>query len=271
MIISILGCGWVGMPLAHNLVQAGYTVKGSTTRATKQATINQLGAQAYHLQLTPELAQDPADFFACDVLVVTMPPPRSSEDLNEHDYLTRQAEVVLEHLDAASHLIVTSSTSVYAKNNQTVTEDDDTPPESARGQALRGYEQAFQKRPVTILRLAGLFGKDRQPGRFLAGRQDLPGGASPVNMVHGDDVVAAIERVIETYQAGQDVSGTFNICADTHPTRASFFQQAARNANLPLPTFSGEDRPYAQIDNQTFKRRFDFSYHYPDVLAALLV
>lgn len=271
MIISILGCGWVGMPLAHNLLQAGYTVKGSTTRASKQATINQLGAQAYHLQLNPALAQDPEDFFACDVLVVTMPPPRSSEVSDERAYLTRQAEVVLEHLDADTHLIVTSSTSVYAKNNQIATEEDDTPPESARGQALRAYEHAFQKRPVTILRLAGLFGKDRQPGRFLAGRQDLPGGASPVNMVHGDDVVAAIERVIEAHQTGQDVSGTFNICADTHPTRASFFQQAARNANLPLPTFSGEDKPYAQVDNQTFKRRFGFRYHYPDVLAALFV
>jgi nucleoside-diphosphate-sugar epimerase len=271
MIISILGCGWVGMPLAHNLVQAGYTVKGSSTRATKQATISQLGAQAYHLQLTSELAQNPDDFFACDVLVVTMPPPRSSEDIDERAYLTRQAEVVLEHLAPTAHLIVTSSTSVYAKNNQIATEEDDTPPESARGQALRAYEQAFQKRPVTILRLAGLFGKDRQPGRFLAGRQNLPGGASPVNMVHGDDVVAAIEQVIGAYQAGKNVSGTFNICADTHPTRASFFQQAARHANLPLPTFSGEDQPYAQVNNQTFKHRFDFSYHYPDVLAALLV
>ncbi len=271
MIVSILGCGWVGMPLAHNLLQTGYVVKGSTTRADKQATISQLGAQPYQLQLTPELSQDPDDFFACDVLVVTMPPPRSSEVSDERAYLTRQAAVILEHLAPTAHLIVTSSTSVYAKRNHIVSEADDTPPESARGQALRAFEQAFQKRPVTILRLAGLFGKDRQPGRFLAGRQNLAGGASPVNMVHGDDVVAAIERVIGAYQEGQDVSGTFNICADTHPTRASFFQQAARHANLPLPTFSGENRPYAQIDNQTFKRRFDFAYHYPDVLAALLV
>lgn len=265
MIVSILGCGWVGMPLAHNLLQTGYTVKGSSTRADKLPTIRNMGAQAYQLALTPTLAQNPTDFFACDALVVTMPPPRGVAD--ERGTLVKQAEVILKHLPAEAGLIVTSSTSVYAKHNQLVTEDDNTPPESTRGQALRAYEQAFQVRPVVILRLAGLFGKGRQPGRFLAGRTDVAGGTSPVNMVHGEDVVAAITQVLETMQDEQ-VSGTFNICADTHPRRQDFFAQAAA-ANLTPPTFNDDPKPYAQVDNQRFKTRFGFTYRYPDVLAAL--
>ncbi|WP_321539617.1 NAD(P)-binding domain-containing protein [Flavobacterium piscinae] len=33
--ISILGCGWLGMPLAKHLLQKGYSIKGSTTTETK--------------------------------------------------------------------------------------------------------------------------------------------------------------------------------------------------------------------------------------------
>lgn len=31
--VSILGCGWLGLPLAEQLLAEGYSVKGSTTRA----------------------------------------------------------------------------------------------------------------------------------------------------------------------------------------------------------------------------------------------
>jgi nucleoside-diphosphate-sugar epimerase len=195
-----------------------------------------------------------------------MPPPRGAAD--ERATLVKQAEEILEHLPESAGLIVTSSISVYAKRNQLVTEADNTLPKSERGQALRAYEQAFQRRPVVLLRLAGLFGEGRQPGRFLAGKTGVAGGASPVNMVHGDDVVAAIKRVLES-MTDEQVSGTFNICADTHPTRQIFFERAAARANLTPPTFSAEPKPYAQVANQRFKDRFGFTYRYPDVLTAL--
>ena len=33
--ISILGCGWLGLPLARQLIKLGYSVKGSTTSPEK--------------------------------------------------------------------------------------------------------------------------------------------------------------------------------------------------------------------------------------------
>ena len=33
--ITILGCGWLGLPLAQTLVKEGYSVKGSTTTEDK--------------------------------------------------------------------------------------------------------------------------------------------------------------------------------------------------------------------------------------------
>ena len=33
--VSVLGCGWLGMPLAISLLDEGYSVKGSTTTEKK--------------------------------------------------------------------------------------------------------------------------------------------------------------------------------------------------------------------------------------------
>ena len=40
--ITILGCGWLGLPLAKALVKAGYQVKGSTTREENLETLRNL-------------------------------------------------------------------------------------------------------------------------------------------------------------------------------------------------------------------------------------
>ena len=41
--ISILGCGWLGFPLAKALLSKGLSVKGSTTSSEKLATLEKAG------------------------------------------------------------------------------------------------------------------------------------------------------------------------------------------------------------------------------------
>ncbi|GAB3814760.1 hypothetical protein GCM10028895_08160 [Pontibacter rugosus] len=53
-IVSIMGCGWLGLPLAEQLVKQGYTVKGSTTTAAKQALLEEKNIQPYLLNLADE-------------------------------------------------------------------------------------------------------------------------------------------------------------------------------------------------------------------------
>ncbi|MEM6431733.1 MAG: SDR family NAD(P)-dependent oxidoreductase [Deinococcota bacterium] len=268
--VSILGCGWLGHQLADALVAAGYHVKGSTTRENKRDVLRKSGIEPYVLRFTPRLEGDIRDFFACDVLVVTIPPkPPTSQ--NEQVYLETLVDELYSYLEPSTHLIVTSSTSVYAKRGTLVDEADDVMPESGRGQALRAYEQALQQRPVTILRLAGLFGQGRQPGRFLAGRTNLAGATSPVNMVHGDDVVAIICQFITQLLVDDDVvlKDVFNVCADSHPTRQDFFTRAAELAGLTPSTFNDDPAPYAVVDNRKLKQVLPYAYKYGDVLEAL--
>jgi nucleoside-diphosphate-sugar epimerase len=256
--------------LADALVAAGYYIKGSTTQEDKRDALSAAGINSYVLRFMPRLEGDVRDFFSCDVLVVTIPPkPPTSQD--EQVYLEALVDELYRHLDPATKLIVTSSTSVYAKRGELVDETDDVMPESGRGQALRAYEQALQRRPVTILRLAGLFGQRRQPGRFLAGQTNLAGAASPVNMVHGDDVVTIICQLIARLLADDTsaLEDVFNVCANSHPTRQAFFTQAAELAGLTPPTFSDEPTPYVLVDNRKLKQVLGYEYQYGDVLEAL--
>lgn len=45
--VSILGCGWLGTPLAISFLDAGFKVKGSTTSNAKIDDLEALGIQTY--------------------------------------------------------------------------------------------------------------------------------------------------------------------------------------------------------------------------------
>jgi 3-hydroxyisobutyrate dehydrogenase-like beta-hydroxyacid dehydrogenase len=50
--ISILGCGWLGMPLAKSLLEKGFSVKGSTTSFEKISAIESNGIQPFQIELS---------------------------------------------------------------------------------------------------------------------------------------------------------------------------------------------------------------------------
>jgi nucleoside-diphosphate-sugar epimerase len=50
---------------------------------------------------------------------------------------------------------------------------------------------------TTILRFGGLIGEDRNPIRFLAGRENLENPDAPINLIHQTDCIGIILRIIE--------------------------------------------------------------------------
>ena len=179
--IALLGAGWLGEPLAHQLQTTGYQVQCSTTSADKAARLQTAGLASTVLQVTPTgIRGSVDDFFAADILILTLPPGGRSNPAVATDYPAK-----VRHLIAAAqagkiqHVLFTSSTGVYGDTDGWVSEDDVLRPNTPSGQALQVVEQelraAFGAR-LTILRLAGLAGADRQPGRWFAGRQNLLDG-----------------------------------------------------------------------------------------------
>lgn len=51
--ISILGCGWLGLPLAEALIKNGFSVKGSTTSSSKLGDLENLGVLPFLIALQP--------------------------------------------------------------------------------------------------------------------------------------------------------------------------------------------------------------------------
>jgi len=231
--ISILGCGWLGLPLLKSLVADGHNVKGSSRNPETLAKISKSGAGAFRIDLPQDL---PADFTdECDVLIFTLPPGGRKFGAEATDkYLAAIASLAewLSWPDGPA-LIYTSSTGVYGGLQGVVTEQTEPRPDTHSARAVRRAEEWFMsgRCPLTILRLAGLVAEDRHPGRFFGGKdRPIPLADTPVNLVHRDDVIAAVKQCLQN-------NGTptiYNVCAAAHPTKGDFYTRAAEDLGLKI-------------------------------------
>jgi nucleoside-diphosphate-sugar epimerase len=261
--ISILGCGWLGLPLADYLIEKGYKLKGSTRTRSELAVIKSHGIEPFYLVLDPDLRGDNIDeFFNCDVLVVNFPPERRDDIAEYHPAQIRSLIARIESSPVKKTLFV-SSTSVYPDLGREVSEDDNAPPEKPSGIALLEAERLFRhssRFETTIIRFGGLIGYDRMPGRFLAGRKGITGGNAPVNLIHRDDCLGIIHRIIERSVWGE----TFNACADEHPLRKEYYTAQALKLGLDPPGFEDGGGGFKIIRSDKLKKRLEYRFKYPD-------
>jgi len=276
--VSILGCGWLGRPLAQRLVDRDVHVRGSTTTAEKVEALREDGIDPYRLTLDPDLSGDAAaDFFTSPILVLNVPPPRGAEDVREQHRRQIDAVRAAAADGGVEWILFASSTGVYPNVERTVTEADQPPgqpdalPGSRRstGRAVLAAEARLMDDPAfatTVVRFGGLYGDDRHPGRFLAGRTNVGRPEAPVNLIHRDDCVGLLLTLLE-----QDVrDDVFNACADAHPPRRAVYTRAAEVLGLDPPTFDESDATTGKVvDNQKVKARTGYQFLHPDPLADL--
>ncbi|PSQ94364.1 MAG: NAD(P)-dependent oxidoreductase [Bacteroidetes bacterium QH_2_63_10] len=276
--VSILGCGWLGRPLARRLVDRDIHVRGSTTTPEKVEALRADGIDPYLLTLDPDLSGRKINsFFSSPILVLNVPPPRGASDGQEQH--RRQIDAVRAAATEGNveWILFASSTGVYPNVERTVTEADQPPgqpdalPGSRRstGRAVLAAEAQLMDDPAfatTIVRFGGLYGDDRHPGRFLAGRTNVSRPEAPVNLIHQDDCVALLLTLLE-----QDVrADVFNACADAHPARCAVYTRAAEVLGLDPPTFDDTDTTTGKVvDNQKVKARTGYQFRHPDPLADL--
>ena len=266
--ISILGCGWLGRPLGCHLAARAYQVKGSTTTREKLEQLESEDIQPYLLTLDPSL-EGASDFFECDALVLNIPPPRGVDD--RQAYHLRQVDAVREAAAAAEcpWILFASSTGVYPKVPGVVTESDvpDDPesveaPMRSTGRLLIAAERRLQndaRFDTTVIRFAGLYGGERKPARFLAGRTDVSGPEAPINLIHRDDCIGIVEAILEQEATGE----VFNACADEHPTRRTFYTHEAQRLGLEPPTFADDGATNKVVSNARVKRVLGYSFRHP--------
>ncbi|WP_313683148.1 SDR family oxidoreductase [Pantoea sp.] len=265
--VAIVGLGWLGMPLAMALTARGWQVTGSKTSPDGVDAARRCGIEACQLVLTPELeceADDLNTLLSVDALVVTLPASRTVQ--GGEDYMQAVQNVVDTALAyKVPRIIFTSSTSVYGPGPGVMKERSPLRPETVAGKTLVALENWLHDLPgtsVDIVRLAGLVGPNRHPGRFLAGKTDLSDGSHVVNLVHLDDVVEAIVLLLQTPKGGR----VYNLCAPKHPTRSEFYPTVARQLGLTPPTFVAETQGDVgkSIDGRAICDELGFEYSWSD-------
>ncbi len=240
--ISIIGCGWLGLPLAQRLLTEGYVLKGSTTSTEKVLTLNQIGIEGYTLQLVPNPVGNFEALLQADTLIIDISPKAGKMG---DDFHPKQIEYLTAALKQSTvrHVIYVSSTSVYPELNRVVVENDVINAEQSAAPSLAKAEQLVQtlsdEKAVTILRYGGLMGYDRIPGKYVAGKI-IDSGNVPVNYIHRDDAVAVLVALIK-----QGIAGTYNAVAPEHPTREAVYRKSCADFGYDLPAFTKSETSVA--------------------------
>jgi len=265
--VAITGLGWLGMPLAMALTARGWQVTGSKTTSDGVEAARRCGIDACQLMLTPEIecdADELAALMQVDALVVTLPASRTVQGADAYMQAVQNiVDTALAH--RVPRIIFTSSTSVYGTGEGVMKEQSALRPETVAGKTLVELEHWLHDLPgtsVDILRLAGLVGPDRHPGRFLAGKTGLENGSHGVNLVHLDDVVEAVMLLLQRPKGGH----IYNLCAPQHPSRDSFYPAVTKKLGLEPPRFNAQSERSAGklIDGSKICDELGFEYSYPD-------
>lgn len=240
--ISILGCGWLGLPLAKSLISKGFSVKGSTTSEAKIAVLESANIHAYSIRLTENevIGNMEAFLSESEILIIDIPPKLRGD--SAENFVAKIATLVpFIEKSTVNHVVFISSTSVYADDNTIVTENSQPEPDTESGRQLLASEKLLQTNTnfqTTVIRFGGLIGENRHPIHFLAGRKNLENPEAPINLIHLDDCIGIIEAVITKDTKGE----VFNAVAPYHPTRKDYYTQKAAALGLVLPEFE-ESKP----------------------------
>ncbi|QBN19361.1 SDR family oxidoreductase [Flavobacterium nackdongense] len=256
--ISILGCGWLGLPLAKTLLENGFSVKGSTTSPEKLSTLQNLGIQPYLIALSEDKTSGNLNGFLenSKILIIDVPPKLRSASTDPSTALRMTFVSKIKNIipfvekSTVENVLFISSTSVYGEDNLDVTEETELNPDTESGKQLVQTEQLLQSNPnfkTTILRFGGLIGEDRHPIKFLAGRKNIENPNAPINLIHLEDCIGIILAILRhAHNDKLDWNETFNAVAPHHPSRKEYYTQKATDLGLALPEFNCESPTFGK-------------------------
>ena len=218
--VSILGCGWLGKPLAISFLEYGFKVKGSTTSEEKLAVLESDDIESFLVDITD--FEEYEVFLDTDILIIAI----TSKDIDGFERLISQIQD-----SEIQKVIFISSTSVYKMANKVMTEED-----AVLENSLTEIENLFQENTffeTTIIRFSGLFGGERHPANWFKNGRKIPQPKGFVNMIHREDCIEIIHEVV----AQNCWNEVFNACSNHHPTRREFYTIAKLSSDFEVPEF----------------------------------
>jgi nucleoside-diphosphate-sugar epimerase len=266
--VSILGCGWLGLPLGEYLLAEGFLVKGSTTHPEKVPLLAGAGIHPFLLSFAPHPApgqlSELQELLNTDILIIAIPPQVEKRGVAFHP---EQIRYLVQQLKASPvrKVIYVSSTSVYPEVNGEVDENALLTGHNLVSTAILQAEELVKGwgGDWVILRCGGLMGYNRIAGKYVAGRKGVTTGSVPVNFVHRDDVVGVIYTVIRQGIQNQ----VYNVVAPQHPTRREIYARNAHDFGYALPEYAESAVHNNKIvSSHKLLRETGYAFQYPNPL-----
>jgi nucleoside-diphosphate-sugar epimerase len=235
--ICMIGTGWLGLPIAIELAERGFRVVGTTTSEARIPELTKSGIHPFIYRLGDSRLP------SASIYVVTVPPSRTRSYVDS-------LRTTFEGMEPQSNVVFISTTSVYTGRPDIFPESQVVPGKPTAEDAHRTSKHSdiriselieaegvfwdVKKKRHTIVRCGGLIGPGREPGRFMAGRKNVPDPDAPANMSPLADVIDLVVSIILLGEWGKVV----NAVKRDRPTRREFYTKAALELGLEPPEFA---------------------------------
>lgn len=260
--ISILGCGWLGLPLAKSLLAKNHELKTSTTSPEKIENLKNLELNPYLISISDAIEGDISGFLKdTEILILDIPPNLSA---SENDDFTSKIKILVPEIKkfAISKVLFISATSVYDDDEsfRIVTEETQENPVTESGKQLLKAEKILfvsNNFQTTSLRFGGLYGEERHPIYYLSGKTGIANPDAPINLIGLYDCIGIIEKIIEKDAWNQ----VFNGVNPQHPSRKDYYNGKASSLGLPLVGFDESKISVGKIiDNKKIEEVLGYEF-----------
>ena len=265
MRVLVVGCGYVGQPLAERLAQAGHEVFGLSR--------NPPGFEGGVIPIACDITRSdalkvlPREY---DAVINTASSSKGGAEEYRAVYFEGTRNL-LTHLQFQKY-IWTSSTSVYAQaEGGIVTEESPAEPLVTTSRILRETEDLLLTgRQGIALRFAGIYGPDRGHlfQQYLRGEARIHGeGGRWLNMIHREDAVGGIMAALKAGRTGE----IYNVTDNEPVTERDFFMWLASRLKRELPPavseadLAGRKRGVTnkRVSNRKLREELGYAFVYP--------
>lgn len=247
--ISVIGCGWLGLPLAEKLVERGFAVNGSTTSNDKLQLLKNHHINPFLITLNAsEISGDYSQFLiGSETVIINIPPGLRKNPSKNH---VAEIQHLMREIEAHSikHVLYISSTSVFedAKDFPVITAETIPNATSSIAKQLIEIEHMLQVNSnfkTTILRFGGLIDEERHPSKFLAGRTAISNPEAPLNLIHKTDCIGIILAILK-----KDLwNVSLNAAYPKHPNKEAYYLKYCKQEGLALPSYATSEESKGKI------------------------
>ena len=256
--IGIIGCGWLGFPLAKLLLNKNYLIKGSSTSKEKLLELKSNKIDPYYIEITEKGIIGDIDSFLdeIDVLIINIPPKIKS--LPSENY-SKKIQLIANKAEKRliDKIIFISSTSVYGSNQGKINSSTNPIPSSKNGVEILQSEKIISKnKNCTIIRFGGLIGNNRHPVYSLTKKNQVLNPKAPINLIHLEDCIQIIYSIILKEVWGKICLGV----SPYHPTRENYYNTKCEALGLKRINFVNDTTINKEVTDSKILKELNYNF-----------